>query len=84
MKLSEYTIQQLVPFITGNNYPPTRSGRELVALFNKFGFEDVYKEGLPTNPKTGQNLSRKQYVEDRLLKGNNNLRLLLEQIISVH
>ncbi|WP_424035536.1 phospholipase D-like domain-containing protein [Prevotella melaninogenica] len=84
MKLSEYTIQQLVPFITGNDYPPTRSGRELVALFNTFGFRDVYKEGLPINPKTGQNLSRKQYVEDRLLKllGNNNLRLLLEQIIN--
>lgn len=84
MKLSEYTIQQLVPFITGNDYPPNRIGRELVALFNRFGFRDVYKKGLPTNPQTGQKLSRKQYVEDRLLKllGNNNLRLLLEQIIN--
>lgn len=84
MRLSEYTIQQLVPFITGNDYPPNRSGRDLVSLFNAFGFRDVYRDGLPLNPKTGQNFSRKQYVEDRLLQlsGNNNMRLLLERVLN--
>ena len=84
MLLSEYTIQQLVPFITGDEYPPSRSGRNLVSLFNDFGCRDVYRDGLPVNPKTGQNFSRKQYVEDRLLQlsGNNNMRLLLERVIN--
>lgn len=37
MTLSDYAIQQLVPYITGDGCPPRRSGPELVKLFNKFG-----------------------------------------------
>lgn len=84
MRLSEYAIQQLVPFITGNNYPPNRTGRELVNLFNSHGCRDVYRYGLPANPRTGQPMSRTQYTENRMLRlsGNNNLRLLLEQVLN--
>lgn len=84
MRLSHYAIQQIVPYITGNDYPPNRSGRDLVNLFNSFGCRDVYNNGLPVNQTTGQPMSRKQYVENRLLQlsGNNNLRLLLEQVVN--
>ncbi len=85
MKLSHYAIQQIVPYITGNDYPPNRSGRDLIDLFNTFGCRDVYNDnGLPMNPATRHPMSRKQYVENRLLQllGNNDLRLLLEQVIN--
>jgi phosphatidylserine/phosphatidylglycerophosphate/cardiolipin synthase-like enzyme len=85
MKLTEYAIQQLVPFILGTEDPlPILSGRELVNLFNTFGFRDVYREGLPINQKTNQHMSRKQYIENRLLQlsGRIELRLLLESVIN--
>jgi hypothetical protein len=87
MTLSHFAIQGLVPYITGDFHAPKRSGRNLVALFNSFGSRDVYTlSGLPVNPKRkdGQGMSRKEYVEDRLLQlsGNDNLRMLLEQVLN--
>jgi len=86
MTLSHYCIQSLVPFITGDEYPPYRKGPELVKLFNSFGSRDIYDElGLPDIKKTsGQRPSRKQYVEARLLElsGKHEMRLLLEHIIN--
>ncbi len=67
MAFSEYTKQNLVQYIAGNEFPPSRSGRQLVALFNEFGCRDVYNiHGLPTHPNTGNPMSRSQYIENRL------------------
>jgi hypothetical protein len=86
MTLSHYCIQNLVPFVTGDDYPPKRSGRELIKLFNGFGSRDVYDEwGLPDiKKKDGHRPSRKQYVEARLLElsGKHELRQLLEKILN--
>lgn len=86
MTISPYAIQQLVPYITGDGCPPSRSGPELVKLFNKFGARDIYDElGLPEiGKKNGQRPSRKQYVEARLkdLSSKPELRDLLNQIVN--
>ena len=87
MKLDNYAIQRLAPYMTGHNeYGANLSGRELVEFFNKFGgFRDVYdnKNGLP-NVNIGLNTSKKTYAEDRLSKMNDSegLSLLIEEIIS--
>lgn len=87
MKLSDYSIQQIAPYIKGDDYLPYRKGSELVKLFNKYGCRDVYdSSGLPEHPnrKNGQRMSRKEYAEERLkfLSGNDSLRQLLEQIVN--
>ena len=87
MKLSDYAIQQLVPYIVGDDYPPYRKGTELVVLFNEFGERDIYRfdnGGLPKNPKSGRPFSRKDYVENRLqhINTSENLRQLLEKVIN--
>lgn len=86
MKLSAYAIQELVPFVTGDEYFPRRKGPQLVELFNKFGSRDVYDEnGLPDiQKKNGQRPSRKEYVQARLLSlsGKPEIRLLLNQVIT--
>jgi phosphatidylserine/phosphatidylglycerophosphate/cardiolipin synthase-like enzyme len=73
MKITPFAIDKLVPFITGDDYPPSRSGRELIALFNNYGARDIYDElGLPDiGKKNGQRPSRKEYVKARLEKINN-------------
>ncbi len=87
MNLSHFCIRNLVPFITGDEYPPYRKGPELVKLFNSFGSRDIYDElGLPDIKKTnGNRPSRKQYVEARLLElsGKQELRQLLEYIVNL-
>lgn len=88
MTLSQYAIQQLVPYVTGDGCPPSRSGPELVKLFNKFGARDIYdydQGGLPEiGKKNGQRPSRKQYVEARLneLSSKPELRDLLNQVVN--
>ena len=88
MTLSEYAIQQLVPYVTGDICPPNRSGPELVKLFNKYGARDIYdfnKGGLPDiGKKDGHGPSRKQYVEARLrdFSSTPELRDLLNYVIS--
>lgn len=88
MTLNDYTIQQLVPYVTGDGCPPSRSGRELVALFNKYGSKDIYdfdNGGLPDiGKKNGLRPSRKEYVEARLreLSSKPELRNLLNQVIN--
>lgn len=80
MKLSAYTIRQLCPFITGDaKLTPPQTGPKLVALFNSYGFKDLYTEtGLPDG------LSRTKYTEDRLNKLNDSpaLATLLERIMT--
>ncbi len=85
MKLDDYAIQQLVPYMTGHNESGANfTGRELVDIFNKYGrFRDTYNNGLPII-KEGQNTSKKTYTENRLAKMNENVALsdLIEEVIS--
>ena len=89
MKLTEYAILELTPFVTGDNeISIKRSGSQLVHLFNKYGCKDVYDSpngGLPKlSEKQTLNTSRKDYTKSRLslLNGKNELRSLLESIIN--
>ncbi len=87
MILSPFALKSIVPFVTGDIHPPKRSGPELVDLFNKYGFRDIYdwdKGGLPVLKKNGQPPARKQYVEARLneLSGKPELRTFLEQVFN--
>ena len=87
MKLSDFAIRKIAPYIIGDNHPPTRTGPKLVELFNSFGCRDVYdKKGLPLDlkAKSGQRMSRRQYVESRLkqLSESNNDRPIIEQVLN--
>jgi phosphatidylserine/phosphatidylglycerophosphate/cardiolipin synthase-like enzyme len=79
MKLSDYAITALVPYIIGN-----RKGSELVTLFNKLGSRDIYDEfGLPDIAKrNGHRPSKKEYVFARAkeLSNKNELRELIEMM----
>ncbi|MDV3953607.1 phosphatidylserine synthase [Elizabethkingia anophelis] len=65
MELSEYTIHKIAPHII--NYG---TGKDLVNLFNHYGFKDLYSYdngGLPDiGKKNGQRPSKKEYVINRL------------------
>lgn len=71
MKLTDFAIQQLLPYINVDEHPPRRSGPDLVRLFNKFGASDIYdfdNGRLPDiGKKSGHRSSRTQYVEARLI-----------------
>jgi phosphatidylserine/phosphatidylglycerophosphate/cardiolipin synthase-like enzyme len=88
MILSDYAIKQLVPYVTGDGCPPSRTGPKLVELFNKFGLRDIYdfnNGGLPDiGKKNGHRPSRKEYVEARLreLSSKPEFRDLLSQVIN--
>lgn len=81
MKLSELSIQSLVPFITGDNSPsPDKSGPEIIKFFNLFGINDEYSfqnGGLP------ESLSRRQYTEKTLKSLNDtySLKTLIETLV---
>lgn len=80
MKITPFAIDKLTPHIIDG-----RSGREIIALFNKFGFRDVYDEkGLPDIGKAnGQRPSRTEFAKKRLGELNNShfLRQLLNDCI---
>lgn len=88
MELSAVAINDLSPFVTGDNgLNPYRKGTDLVKLLNAFGFRDLYeydKGGLPKKSKSDRNMSRTEYVKDRLgqLSGKSELRSLLTTIIN--
>ena len=87
MNLSEYAINSLVPYVTGDNFLTERkSGRELVEFFNRFGMRDLYSfhdGGLPRLQNRDRNTSRRDYTFDRLRKLNDTVQLqnLIEHII---
>ena len=85
MKLDNYAIQQLAPYMTGHKEIGAKlTGRELVDIFNKYGgFRDVYDNGLP-QIKKGLNTSKKDYAENRLrqMYDKHGLSLLIEYIIA--
>ena len=89
MKLSEYTIKELIPYVQGDIITMDyRKGADLVDLFNRVGFRDIYDfnaGGLPSIYQ-GQtsNTSRKEYTRNRLrlINGKEELRNLISIIIS--
>lgn len=88
MTLSDFAIRQLVPYVTGDAYPPRRSVPQLVRLFNKFGAQDLFdykRGGLPeTGERNGRRASRREYAEARLkdFSSRPQLRDLLNQVIN--
>lgn len=78
MKLSDLTIESIKEFISGDNgLTPGLSGTNILKLFNKVGFKDVYKWGEGGMPR---NLSRNAYVTEKLyeINGTKELKKLLE------
>jgi hypothetical protein len=83
MPYTEYTKHQLAPYITGDLLGRYRRGSDLVALFNTFGFRDLYQEGLPMHPRRDQRMSRTEYVRERLGEMNDvHVSGLLTRVIS--
>ena len=81
MKLSDFSIEALNPFITGDEPPaPRMSGPELIKFFNMFGIRDVYSfenGGLPNG------VSRKEYVTITLkaLNGKPPFKTMIEGLV---
>lgn len=78
MKLSDLTIESIKEFISGDNgLTPGLSGPNILKLFNKVGFKDVYKWGDGGMPKS---LSRNAYVVEKLgeINGTKEMKNLLE------
>ena len=78
MKLSDLTIDSIKEFISGDNrLTPGLTGPNILKLFNKVGFKDVYKWGDGGMPN---NLSRNAYVVEKLneINGRKELVQLLE------
>ncbi|WP_269914816.1 phospholipase D-like domain-containing protein [Acinetobacter sp. HY1485] len=79
MQLSDFSINSIAPFITGDDGVPTPylSGSKIIKFFNSFGVRDVYDDGLPFK------LSRTKYVITTLktLNGTRNLKPLLESLV---
>ncbi|MEY8869890.1 phospholipase D-like domain-containing protein [Meridianimaribacter flavus] len=68
MKLSDLTIESIKEFISGDNgFTPGLSGPNILKLFNKVGFKDVYKWGEGGMPKS---MSRNDYVLEKLYEIN--------------
>jgi len=79
MKLTEYTLSFIKEYVTGDNgLTPRLTGPKILEVFNSVGFKDLYSNGMPDN------LSRNQYVLDRLKKINDskNLKTVLEIIFN--
>jgi hypothetical protein len=81
LKVSELTLNSLLPFITGDGAPtPRLSGPSLVKFFHAFGVYDEYSskvgEGLPNG------WSRNLYAYEVLkkLNGKNEFKLLVESL----
>ena len=81
MKISDFSIEALNPFLTGDESPaPRMSGVDLVKFFNLFGVRDVYSfnnGGLPNK------VSRREYVTITLktLNGKPNFKKLIEGVV---
>lgn len=69
MKLDDYAIQQLAPYMTGHtDHGANFTGRELISIFNKYGnFRDVYANGLPPI-KERTKYSKKKHTAERTVK----------------
>jgi phosphatidylserine/phosphatidylglycerophosphate/cardiolipin synthase-like enzyme len=75
MKLSDFTIETIYKFFSGDNeLMPKLSGPLILKLFNHIGFRDVYNGKMPNN------VSRNRYVKDKLyeINGKKELHNLIE------
>ncbi|TWI20323.1 phospholipase D-like domain-containing protein [Sphingobacterium siyangense] len=82
MKLSDLAIDTLKEFISGDNeLTPRLTGANILKLFNKVGFKDVYKFGDGGMP---EGLSRNAYVLKRLneINGKTEMVELLEIVFN--
>ena len=77
MKLTDLTIQELMPIVIGGEYtattlaPQYRKLEQLVLLFQQYGREEVFDYGKqPINLATGQIYSRKEYTKKALREMN--------------
>ena len=81
MNISPLAIEKLTPHIIGN-----LKGRELVAIFQQYGFLEVYDEmGLPDIGKSnGQRPSKTEYTRKRLtdINGKPELRNLMTRFLN--
>lgn len=81
MKLSDYSLSTLKEFVTGDSkLTPYLSGPQLVKLFNKYGFRDIYSfdsGGLPAK------MSRNEYALSRMkgINGTKKLKELIECLV---
>lgn len=78
MKLSDLTIESVKEFISGDNgLTPGLTGPNILKLFNRVGFKDVYKWGDGGMPK---GLSRNAYVLEKLgeINGTKEMKNLFE------
>jgi len=81
MKLSDYSLNTLKDFVTGDSkLTPYLSGPQLVKLFNKYGFRDIYSYdsgGLPGK------MSRNEYALSRMkdINGTKKLKELIESLV---
>ena len=74
--ISEFLARNLAQSVTGDdNFFPYRKGADLILLFNRFGFKDIYPESLEG--------SRNAYTRERIkqLKNLNDLKKLVEIIV---
>lgn len=72
MKYAPLIIKKLADLLVGNNTANKLSGKDLVDLFNEFGFNDDYvypNVGIAT-ADLGNGLSRTVYARKRLNKLN--------------
>ncbi len=79
LNLTEYTLDKLKNFIACGNGEESFyfSGPQLVKLFESVGFEDMYEmgKGFVGNDLRKSNMSRKEYVINRLKRINNSKKL---------
>ncbi|MCF8380077.1 MAG: hypothetical protein K9H49_10900 [Bacteroidales bacterium] len=65
MKLSDFTLNSIKEFISGDNlFSPYLSGPKIITLFNEIGIKDIYDNGMPGNE------SRNAYVFKKLKEIN--------------
>jgi len=84
MKLSNYVISKLVPFVVGDDHEPYRSGTQLIELFNEYGgYDYLPSKGMPMMPNSHLKYSRRVFAEQKMEEMNNTdgLRQLLEFVI---
>ena len=75
MRLSEFTLINLTRAVCGDaSYTPYLRGHEIIHLFNKYGYNEVYGAGFP---------SRWKYTEDKLreLNGTDKVRQIIEDTV---
>ena len=81
MKVSDFTIESLVPWVLGEQEGTTyASGPDLVRFFNSFGLRDVYDRG--SGGGLPGSISRKNYARASLTKinGTPDFRSLVEAL----